>query len=258
MPESDARRDGGPRQTGVQAQHAACKRPGMSCPIDCPARVRHPIPFGLHLLVVMGCSVLEPPPSPPPVSFPVTVAVHGGADPLAGVQVIEGDSVLGTTDATGLLNLTLSGAEGDTATLRLDCPDGFASPPQPLAVGLRLLAPGSPAPRFDVDCVELVHTVVAGVRSENGPDLPIIHLNQVIGLTDSHGVGHVLLETTDDQPITLTLDTRQRPDLLPQSPTLTFVAPATDALVLLEQKFAIKKAPPVRRKAVSLPTRIGS
>jgi hypothetical protein len=230
----------------------------MSSPSDFLAHVRRALPIGFHVLLLTGCSVLEPPPSPPPVSFPVTVAVQGGGDPLASVQVIEGDNVLGTTDASGLLNLTLSGTEGDTATLRLHCPDGFASPAQALGVGLRLLAPGSPAPRFDVDCVELVHTVVAGVRSENGPGLPIVHLNQVIGITDALGIGHVLIEATNDQPITLTLDTRQRPDLLPQSPTLTFVAPDTDALVLLEQKFAIKKAPPVRRKAVILPTRIGS
>jgi hypothetical protein len=138
------------------------------------------------------------------------------------------------------------------------CPDGFASPQRPLAVGLRRLAPGSPQPRFEAECVPLLHSIVAGVRTENAASLPILHLNQVVGHTDELGVGHVLLEASEHQQITLTLDTREHPNVLPQSPALTFVAPEREALVLLEQKFTVKKPPPPpRKRAPPRPTRIG-
>ena len=222
----------------------------------------HPLAACLALSATLwfatGCSALEPAEPVTPMAFPISLSIRGGGDPIEGARVSENHSLLGATGATGVLELALDGAEGETASLTVQCPDGFASPPQPLRVGLRHLAAGSPAPRFEIECIELVHTLVAGVRAENGARLPIVHLNQVVGHTDDFGVGHVQLEASDDQPITLTLDTHARPDLLPQNPTLTFMAPPNDALVLLEQKFSVKKAPPVKRRPAPMPTRVGA
>lgn len=209
-------------------------------------------------LLLLACSVLDPSNPLPEATFPVLLTVQrDGATPVAGAQVLEGGHVIGTTDATGSVPLQLSGVEGGTATLSLRCPDGFASPPRPLDVGLRRLGPGSPPPRFNSECVPLVHSIVAAVRAENGPNMPISFLNQVVGHTDQLGVGHILLEATNHQQITLTLDTRDHPHVLPQNPALTFVAPEHEALVLLEQSFTVKKpkARP-RRPSRPRPTRI--
>jgi hypothetical protein len=200
--------------------------------------------LALPLTVLLSaCSVLDPSASAPASTFPVLLTVQrDGATPVPGVQVLEGGHVIGTTDATGSVALELSGVEGGSASLALKCPEGFASPQKTLDVGLRHLAPGSPPPRFNSECVPLVHSIVAAVLAENGPNLPITFLNQVLGHTNELGVGHVLLEASEHQQITLTLDTRAQPHVLPQNPALTFVAPEHDALVLLEQDFTVKKA----------------
>jgi hypothetical protein len=212
-----------------------------------------------QVLLLSACSALDPSAAPPAATFPVLLTVqHDGATPVAGVQVLEAGHLIGTTDATGSVPLELSGVEGGSASLALKCPDGFASPQKPLEVGLRRLAPGSPPPRFNSECVPLVHSIVAAVLAENGPNLPISFLNQVIGHTNELGVGHVLLEASEHQQITLTLDTRAQPHVLPQNPALTFVAPEHDALVLLEQDFTVKKAKArARGPSRPRPTRIG-
>jgi len=53
--------------------------------------------------------------------------------------------------------------------------------------------------------------------------------------------------------ITLTLDTEARDNLRPQNPTLQFLAPDRDELVLLEQKFTVLKKV-VHVKKVARPT----
>lgn len=210
-----------------------------------------------EVLLVAACSTLDPSPEPSR-TFPVQLSVKRDAvNAVAGVQIFEGERLLGTTDASGRVQLELSGVEGGTAALGVKCPDGFASPQLPLTVGLRRLSPNSPAPRFNSECVPLVHSIVAAVRAENGPNLPISFLNRVVGHTDELGVGHVLLETAAHQQITLTLDTREHPNVSPQNPALTFIAPEDEALVLLEQKFVVKKPRAPRPRSVPRPTRIG-
>jgi hypothetical protein len=181
-------------------------------------------------------------------AFPVLVEARseeGGA--VADVQISSGTQPLGRTDANGRLELALDGEEGDRATLAVHCPTGFASPERPLRVGLRHLSPGSPPPRFEVDCLRLVHTVLVGVMAQSGPHLPILHLQQKVGETDEHGVAHVLLSASNDERLTLTLDTSRNPALRPQNPSLSFVAHDHDEFVLLEHKFVEERARAVRR-----------
>ncbi len=175
-------------------------------------------------------------------SYPVVVnAVRDDHEPLPGVQVLFGQKLLGTTDASGGVRLALRGNEGDLVSLNIKCPDTYASPDKPVAVGLRHFAAGSPPPRFETQCVPLTRSFVVGVRTENGAHLPIRRLNQVVGQTDDYGVAHVLLQAAPHEQVVLTLDTGENQLLRPQNPTLTFVAPDRDQLVLLEQKFTVIK-----------------
>jgi len=175
-------------------------------------------------------------------SYAVQIVAHDDArSPLAGVQVLIGTRPVGTTDASGSVRLSLTGNEGDVAALGVKCPDGFASPEKPMTVGLRHFSEGSPAPRFETQCVPLVRSFVVGVRTENGANLPIRRLNRVIGQTDDFGVAHLLLQAAPRDQVVLTLDTSAILALRPQNPTLTFVAPERDQMILLEQKFTLKK-----------------
>jgi hypothetical protein len=181
-------------------------------------------------------------------AYPLVIAAQTDADePLAGVRVAREGGVLGSTDASGRVQVALRGAEGDRVALDVSCPEGFMSPSEPIVVGLRHLAVGSPAPTFEVACFPLVHSFVVGIRAEQGARLPVLHLGKPVGHTDALGVAHVLLRAPRHAHVLLTLDTSARPELRPQNPTLTFVAPDRDELVLFEQELVELKRPEPRR-----------
>jgi len=210
-------------------------------------------------LCLCGClSETEESAAPVPSSdFPISiVARNEGKSPVADVEISLGKQLLGKSDATGNAHFTLHGAEGDTLALNVKCPVAYASPERPLPVGLRHLGNGSTAARFEVECFSLVHSVVVGVRAENGARLPILRLKSVVGQTDDQGVAHVLLQASANEQIALTLDTSRNANLLPQSPTLDFVTRDSDELVLVSQKFTVKQAPPRRVVSRPIPTHL--
>jgi hypothetical protein len=201
--------------------------------------------FAALSILASACAPAEAPSSGTlDATFPVLVSARAdGRTPVAGAEVRLGKRKIGETDATGSVRLALSGNEGERTALELQCPSGFASPERPLVVGLRHLSKGSPPPKFEVECVPLVHTVVVGLSAENGAHLPILLLKKKIGETNEFGNAHVLLRAASDERLTLTLDTSQNPNLRPQNPSLTFVTQNTDEFVLLEQKLTSKAAP---------------
>ena len=204
---------------------------------------------------LLGCTE-QPGPQPSESTFVVTITAQRSAtEPLGGVKLLDGNKkLLGTTDASGKVTLRLTGAEGDTAEITVKCPDAYASPEKPTVVGLRHLAAGSPQPTFSVDCQALVHTVVVGIRTENGPNLPVVRLDQVVGQTNAFGAAHLLVEASTGEQITFLLETPK--NLRPQNPTLTFVASDRDEMVLLEQKFTVVKRKVHVKPRPQLPTKI--
>lgn len=160
---------------------------------------------------------------------------------IMGAQILSGKKVAATTNDTGTAKLSFHGQEGTTVSLSVKCPERYASPSKPITVGLRHLDPGSPAPRFEAKCVRQTHSIVVGIKADNGSNLPIVRLGQVIGKTDEGGTAHLLLETSPDEQVTLTLDTSGNSLLRPENPNLTFVSKDTDEMVLLEQKFTVLK-----------------
>lgn len=204
------------------------------------------IATSLFTLALVACTRAEPrPETPAPFAIRVEARTEGKT-PLADVELWNGGQRLGHTNAHGELALALEGDEGERLTLEVRCPQGFASPERPLLVGLRHLRAGSPPPKFQVDCVRLVHSVLVGIWADNGPHLPILHLKQKVGETDERGVAHVLLSAQNDERVSLTLDTSASRGLHPQNPSLSFVTRDHDEFVLLENKFALERPAPVR------------
>jgi hypothetical protein len=218
-----------------------------------------------HALLLAGLSLLSsctsqrqtgsaPNVAAPNSTFPISIRARAEDQTnVVDVQLSLGNQALGKTDDSGSLSFTLHGNEGDTVALNVKCPAAYASPERPLLVGLRHLGDGSTAARFEVECFSLVHSVVVGVRAENGPHLPILRLKRVVGQTDDQGVAHVLLQASANEQIALTLDTSKNASLLPQNPTLDFATHDSDELVLVSQKFTVKQAPRPRAVPRAIP-----
>jgi hypothetical protein len=124
------------------------------------------------------------------------------------------------------------------------------------------MAAQSPIPNYATRCAPLARTVVVGVRTERGEQLPILYLGKEVGRTNDQGVSHLSLTVRPGEQVTLELDTKSRgenrPKLRPANPTLTFVAKDKDDFVALDQKFEIepKPAPPKGPAPRRGPTRL--
>jgi hypothetical protein len=231
------------RQTHAVSTLARVPVPKSHCRLSSPAAL------ACVLLLACGQSGSSVP-GPAAPTYPLRIQAQGNAQgPLAGVRITREGVLLGTTDTQGGVQLALEGTEGDRTPLQVICPEGFVSPEAPIVVGLRHLKPGSPAPTFEVECVPLLHTFVIGLRSEHGAHLPVAHLGKTLGETDEFGVAHVLVRAPRQEQVSLTLDTSGHPELRPQNPSLTFVAPDRDELILFEQEFVeLRRAPPPPRR----------
>jgi hypothetical protein len=181
----------------------------------------------------------------PPFEFVVSVS----SDPGKGVPGVEltlaGHAPL-RTDAAGRAKLAASGHQGDSVTVQIKCPAGFEEPGQPLAITLYRLSDRATPPVYDVRCVPTHRRVVAAIKAPKGIGVPIVHRGKVLTNVDSAGAAHVAIDAKPGEQVELTLDTTPEyaANLRPRSPTLTFVVPAHDDIVLLEQEFSIEAPPP--------------
>jgi len=164
---------------------------------------------------------------------------------VPGVEIWSGKRRLGTTGASGSARIALQRCGGRQRRTEREMPGRLCLAGTTVARRLRHLGNGSTLARFEVECFSLVHTVVVGLRAENGPRLPILRLKNVVGQTDEAGVAHLLLEASANEQIALTLDTSKNTSLLPQNPTLDFVTRDSDELVLWRRVYS--QQPPERR-----------
>jgi hypothetical protein len=200
--------------------------------------------FACAFALTLGCPKEDAAPVPAP-DAPFSLAGLVTTDPgrpVAGAKVLLKTRTMGTTDANGFVKVEAIGSEGDTIALSIQCPEGFQSPERPIVSGLRRLAPGSPPPKFEARCTPLTRTMVVGVRTENGRDLPILYLGREVARTDASGAAHFLLQLKPSEQVLLTLSTVEKGSerLRPQNPSLTFVSKDQDDVLLLEQKFSVE------------------
>jgi len=194
-------------------------------------------------VAVAGC---EPPP-PPAVTITVHTRTETGTA-VADAAVFAGPTLVARTDREGLARLDIRGAEGETFYVRVDCPTGYRSPTEPLSVRRLGIAAATAAPRYDVVCHELRHTMVIGVRAEGGPDLPILYLGKEVARTDRSGAAHVTVAMDVHERIELTIATagKDNEKIHPQNPVAVFEMPDHDDIQLFPVTFTrdVKKPPP--------------
>jgi len=154
---------------------------------------------------------------------PFTIAVDATSDPgvpLEGVELRAGERVMGKTDAKGHAIIAPLGAEGTALDVLVRCPDGYDSPTDPIKMTLRRFVGTKTAPTYGVSCPPAVRSVVAVIRAENGPNLPVLRLGREVGRTDAAGIAHMLLDVKPGESVELTLATvaKETEQLRPQNP----------------------------------------
>jgi hypothetical protein len=162
-------------------------------------------------------------------------------EPLAGAVVGAGDLRPTTTNKEGRAMLTLVGKQGQRAELTVRCPEGYRSPPGPVPVTLERFEDDTKAPEYEytVRCPPIMRRIVVAVRADNGSNLPVLCMNQVVARTDVAGAAHFTAEVSPGARFEVSLDTSDRPELHPQNPSTTFSAPEDDAVLLFDQPFEV-------------------
>lgn len=182
--------------------------------------------------------------SEPARAEPFTISVRVESDPgrpIAGVTMSRANRVLGTTGADGRAMLQVAGAEGEISDVVVTCPEGFQPPAKPLSVRLTRLAEKSKIPEYALHCPPSMRRVVVAVRAENGPNLPVMYLDRPVTRTDASGAASFALEVAPGSQFTVALNTGDRKDMKPISPSKLFVVSAQDDVFLFDQKFEVEK-----------------
>lgn len=177
---------------------------------------------------------------PPPAPFKAVVTVTGDpGHPIFGVPVSSGKKEPVLTGIDGKANLVFNGAEGDIREVNVTCPVGHQQTKGSISIRLTHLV-GDAVPTYAVSCPPLRRKVVVAVRAENGPHLPVKYLNQVVATTDAGGAAHFALEI-EPGTFSVQLDTSGRDDLSPPNPGKILSVGQQDDVLVLDQKFAVKK-----------------
>jgi hypothetical protein len=179
------------------------------------------------------------------VKVAVKVVADTGA-PVERARLLSGATVIASTDATGVAQVAVGGAEGETAQLSVKCPSGFKSPTEPLLVR-RLEIAATATPEYRVVCQSTRHSLVVAVRAEGGPDLPLLYLGKEIARTDASGAANVMMEMDVHDRVELSLSTagKDKEKLHPQNPVVVFeMADHEDVQVFAVTFTRDKKKPP--------------
>lgn len=201
------------------------------------------------LLAFPACSRQAPPKS-------YDLVVHVETDPghgVEGVKLLHAGQELGATGLDGRVVIRATGNEGERVDLDISCPSTFRSPEAPLSVTLRR---GTGRPEYFATCTPLSRKLVIATRLEHGAGLPIRYLGREVARTDASGAAHCVVEAETGKTVELTIDTSERPQLRPKSPTARFRIGGGDELVVMEQSFQSSARPVVRAQRPSGPVRI--
>lgn len=206
--------------------------------------------------------------APEPGRFPVRFVAGSGEAAVEDVSIAVGSSVLGRTDARGVLDVSLVGREGQTLALSASCPEGYraggAIPPLVLRQ-LRTVDAHRRAERLHiaVPCLPEARTAMLVVRADGEAELPVIVDGREVARTDASGLAHVELTYAPYTTFEVVLRTDDRPELSPRNPARELTVPDAERIFVVDQRFVRPdvRPPPVRRARVRerhLPQRITS
>jgi len=175
-------------------------------------------------------------------TYPVQVIAQSDADEaLAGVQVVADGRALGTTDAQGSLQASITGQEGQRIELQASCPEHFSGPLEQPSLLLKTFESVDPnasrSTALHVTCAADERLSLVAIRTGRA-GVPVLLRGAEVARTTESGTAHVVVRQPAGSSFQLTLDTKQLPDLKPQSPTRLFPVEARDDFTVWDQGFA--------------------
>jgi hypothetical protein len=169
-----------------------------------------------------------------------------------------------------MLALSLTGREGETASLAAQCPQGHRNPDDLPELLLRPITDvegrSQRAMRIDIPCRPELRDGIVVVRSSGYADLPVLLDGREVARTDESGIAHVAVRMAPHASFSVQLATAHMPDLRPQAPSRTFTVPDSHEIFVFDQELEReeRQVRRTRRRAkrgprpVRIPVRLGS
>ncbi|HEY2748146.1 MAG TPA: hypothetical protein VGL86_26160 [Polyangia bacterium] len=181
--------------------------------------------------------------------FPVVVTTEtDDGQPLADLPVTVGRTPAGRTDASGRLKMRVVGKEGARIAITVPTPKGYRAASTADAVILRRLGNiegggGHPLPIEHVVKFAPLQRQYAVLVRAGLPGIPVETFGTQQAVTNDKGVAMFLYEGTPGDELQVKLVTDGRPDLMPHSPTSSFLlATRSEAYLVKEHFTSMKKA----------------
>jgi hypothetical protein len=214
------------------------------------------IQIGLLVATLAACAA----PPPPELARPFELRASTPAgDAVPGLRAWLGGALLGETASDGMLRGTLRGRPHERITLSWACPAAHEPPASERELAIDPSAASAPqAPlKLEARCspVELEAALVVRASGAPASGLPVVVRDEVVARTDAPGFAHVLLRARRGSALTVGLDTREHPDLLPASPLETFQLGNSDTILLFDRTLgaAAPKSKSARSKKLKEP-----
>ncbi|HTM44386.1 MAG TPA: hypothetical protein VL137_05495 [Polyangiaceae bacterium] len=220
----------------------------------------------LPVLLVLGCCVAcQRHARELPIPLQVSVTTED-LSAVSGATLSLDGKVLGNTDHSGELMLSLSKPEGTVVQLTLQCPKGFRNVDPSLKLALRRLQPLDPKPlanrraaaslRTRFFCEPTERSTLLVVNTSGAPALGVWVDGVLRATTNDQGIAHVLLQAATGTSFQVLLETGSNSVLIPARPMRPVLVGEVDDIVVFDQDFKSAKSPSRQRQKAKIPYRI--
>lgn len=187
-------------------------------------------------LVTMACGEPEP-----VEQFPFRFEARSDGAPVEDATIRIGGTAVGSTDASGVLDVTLEGRSGRTLPLLVDCPSAHRNPGDLRPITLqhlrRLDEPDViQRVRVRVECPPRTRAAIVLVRTPGHAGVPVLVDGTERARTDADGLAHIALRLEPHTTIEVALRTDHLADLLPRNPSRVYLVPDHDELFVFDQE----------------------
>jgi hypothetical protein len=168
---------------------------------------------------------------------------------VSGSRIRIGTSDLGASDASGELSAKLTGPDGGTLPMNVECPEGFSAARAPELIHFRqtrrLVRDGDSARKISITCPRRERRVAVVVRAPGGKNLPVMVDGVERANTGSGQLAHLSLSGPPGKTVRLLMEPDAHSGLLPARAEKVLRIAEHDEIVLFEQEF---RAPAPKKK----------
>ena len=178
-------------------------------------------------------------------------ALDDRGDALASMPIQIGETVIGTTDTSGILLAEVNANDGDRYPLLAPCPKGydpFEVPDEVVFLGTRgLNGEKNASLEIRIICKRKTRIAAVLVHADGHEGMPILVDGVRKGTTGTGGIAHLRLEGSQNSQFEISLDTSSQPTLVPKNPRHAVQLGAEDGLFVFEPAFSEAEPPEAKK-----------